>query len=519
LSQRRLDDPPNLLLDQIIQGDCLEVMRSWSPGLVDLMVTDPPYGLSFMGKDWDRAVPRVDVWRECVRVLKPGAFAFIMCTPRQDCLSHMIVNLESAGFNTGFTSLYHCFASGFPKSENISLAVDKRECMKQLTEKLGRKPTREEFNEAWKTFREVIGKTQPFGRENRSWQGVSNKSEYQGGWQVTKQTKEGIDVTEAKTTEAKALDGSYGGFQPKPVVEIIIVAMKPLSERTYVDQALENRKGVTWLDDARVPFERSDIPQDFGHKTQNPQPMDWEKPLTMEKWSPQNGRFPANLLVSDNALNDGTTHTSGKNPPVRTKIVNSTIYGGGKGLEFEPTGKVETFYGDSGSFSRYFDLDKWWEKKLGELPESVQRTFPFLIVAKASKSERNEGLEHLSEKGTSLAYRSIRTNRGAGYEEESKAKNVHPTVKPLKLMSYLITLGSRPNDVVLDPFIGSGTTALAARMLGRRYVGVELNVDYVRIARARLATFQFKRHKGVFRPLFFIMLLRKVYLTIRGISL
>jgi len=65
-------------------------------------------------------------------------------------------------------------------------------------------------------------------------------------------------------------------------------------------------------------------------------------------------------------------------------------------------------------------------------------------------------------------------------------KNFHPTVKPLKLMSYLITLGSRRNDIVLDPFIGSGTTAIAAKMLGRRYIGFELNEEYHKIAEARI---------------------------------
>ena len=92
-------------MNSIIQGDCLEVMKTMEPNSIDCIVTDPPYGLTFMGKQWDRAVPSIAIWKECVRILKPGAFAFIMCIPRQDCLARMIVNLEDAGFKINFTSL------------------------------------------------------------------------------------------------------------------------------------------------------------------------------------------------------------------------------------------------------------------------------------------------------------------------------------------------------------------------------------------------------------------------------
>ncbi|GAH17717.1 unnamed protein product, partial [marine sediment metagenome] len=119
---------------------------------IDLLCTDPPYGLispgkqdkrgfrygeggkktiaanrgGFMGLTWDKTIPSVEIWKECLRVLKPGAFAFIMCIPRQDCLSRMIINLENAGFQIGFTSIFHAFASGFPKATNISKMVDKK---------------------------------------------------------------------------------------------------------------------------------------------------------------------------------------------------------------------------------------------------------------------------------------------------------------------------------------------------------------------------------------------------------
>lgn len=159
---------------------------------VDEIVTDPPYGYSFMGKDWDKVVLGVEYWKECLRVLKPGSFAFVMSAPRQDVLGRMIVNLTDAGFDTGFTSLYWAYAQGFPKAMNIGKAVDKR---------LGAE-------------REVIS-------------GVPKPEEYSGKFDQRSSTERPKD-NGAITPEAKALDGSYAGYQPKPAVEVILVCMKPL---------------------------------------------------------------------------------------------------------------------------------------------------------------------------------------------------------------------------------------------------------------------------------------------------
>lgn len=94
------------------QGDCLDIMRAMPSSSIDLLCTDPPYGYSFMGKDWDKVVPSLAIWKECLRVLKPGAFAFVMSSPRQDVLSQMIVRLIDAGFNTSFSSINWTYASG-----------------------------------------------------------------------------------------------------------------------------------------------------------------------------------------------------------------------------------------------------------------------------------------------------------------------------------------------------------------------------------------------------------------------
>jgi site-specific DNA-methyltransferase (adenine-specific) len=110
----------------LILGDCLTELPKLELESIDLIATDPPYGISFMGKDWDKAVPSVEVWKECLRVLKPGAFAFVMSLPRLDVLSQMAVRLSEAGFRVDFTPIFWAFASGFPKATNISKKLDVR---------------------------------------------------------------------------------------------------------------------------------------------------------------------------------------------------------------------------------------------------------------------------------------------------------------------------------------------------------------------------------------------------------
>jgi len=169
------------------------------------------------------------------------------------------------------------------------------------------------------------------------------------------------------------------------------------------------------------------------------------------------GRFPANLLVSDDVLNTGKIYggKSGTTPHSYNKEYGETTFTSNQNKPQSPSS-----YGDEGSFSRYFSLDEWWKRYFNELPEEVQRTFPFLIVPKASKREKNDGIKD--------------------------GKNVHPTCKPLTLFSYLLVLGSRKGDIVLDPFAGSGTTGIAAVMGERNYIMIEREEEYFKIMEARI---------------------------------
>jgi site-specific DNA-methyltransferase (adenine-specific) len=338
-------------------------------------LTDPPYGLGIFGKVWDKAVPPAKVWKQNFRVLKPGAFSFIMSSPRQDLLSQTIANLQNAGFDTGFTSLYWTYATGFSKAVDISKAVDKR---------LGVQP-------------EVIGRKWQDGPKFRN---AKRENDNKG---FTNSGRKSYNVTKPASQEAKALAGYYGGFQPKPAVEVVLVAMKPLSEKSFDRQALENGKGITNLDACNIP-------------------------------SDDRSRRMANLLVSDQILDSCSLMRRCSEKPL----------------------------------SRYYDLDSWFDKKLQEfqlesLSESIQKTYPFLMIPKPSKAEKQSGLETLS-----IQY-------------------AHPTAKPIELMCLLVTLASKKGEIVLDPYLGSGTTALASRMLGRDFVGIEIDPAYCKAAQMRLS--------------------------------
>lgn len=484
--------------NQIINGHALEKLQGLEPDSIDLIVTDPPYGYSFMNKDWDKAVVSVDIWKQCLRILKPGAFAFIMSSPRQDVFCKMMLNLIDAGFRTDFSSIYWAYASGFPKAADVSKLVDKRNGrnfdtslkdymnqnrlkkglnFNQINDYLGTAltgggtasaymgdkefneiPTMENYNKL-KTLLDLDNRfDELIEREEAEREIIEQKQKARSeGANFTMPTMGAqtkyidIDYTKPATEQAKKLEGAYAGFQPKPAVELILVVMKPLSQKSYVDQALANGKGITWLDDCRIPYEnQKDKAGWYSSENQGIDYRQWGITYGYRKnreglpdYKDQNdkGRFPANLLVSDDVLNDGEI-TYGKRSLRRN---NSTL-----GVITKDTtttfgkGDVMGGYNDSGSFSRYFSLDKW-----------AERTYPFLVVPKASKNEKG-------------------------------GDNRHPTVKPLKLMSYLIAMGSREGDTVLDPFCGSGTVLIAAHELHRHWIGIEINQEYCDIISKRL---------------------------------
>lgn len=377
---------------KLFNGECLEILKDFPSNSIDSMITDPPYGLGYYSLKWDKKVPEPEIWKECCRVLKPGAFIFVMSSPRQDILGRMIANLDEAGFYTGFTSLYWTYKTGFPKAQRIGTAID---------EKLG--------------FESKIVET----KDQRMVKFEEMKYlEMKGN--CCEPPRIEYSVKEPTSELGKKLKAGYKGFQPRPVVEVILVAMKPLSEKSYIDQAMSNEKGVTFLDNAKIPF-----------KTKDGQ---------IEK------RFASNLIVSDKALD-----------PFRD------------GEEVE----IECYDKQGNSFS--FSLDAW-----------AGLTLPHLMGMKAQKNEKELGLENLRDDRILVRKPGQRSFNVPNKHRPSARKNIHPTVKPLKLMAYLTVLGTLPGNIILDPFCGTGTTCLAGKMLGRKFIGIEMEKTYFEIARERL---------------------------------
>ena len=490
----------------IANGNSLDLLKTLPDNGIDCMVTDPPYGISFMNRDWDKAVPDIAIWKECLRTMKPGAFAFVMCSPRSDVQAEMVIKLKEAGFEVGFTPIYWTYASGFPKAENIANAIDKRfrdQSIKALKmfvydtvfKLLGIPP--DVYDEILTSIsigetgydKQIIGQKKLNPRDKKAY--TPNTYDGINGTSTFEKNPDMNYITAPVSDEAKTLNGAYT-YNPKPAVEVIIVAMKPLSEGTYLDQALKNGKGITWLDDGRIPYHND---ADYNSLINNYMGgLERATVESRERWKlhgggwklgegvsvpdEAKGRFPANLLVQDNVLDNGIISKSGG-------VGGRSTHGRGEGYGFRPMGDASPeLPSDEGSLSRYFSLDAWYKKNIEGLPGHVQRTYPFLYVPKASKTERNRDLSTLDPKVvTDGRDKSIDNPFQRG---ETMRKNTHPTVKPIKLMTYLVTLGSRPGDTILDPFMGSGTTGIACNILGREFIGFEIEPDFFNIAEQRI---------------------------------
>jgi DNA modification methylase len=378
---------------RLMLGDCLERLREMEDCSVDSVVTDPPYGLSFMGKKWDYDVPSEDIWRECLRVLKPGGHLLAFAGTRTQ--HRMAVRIEDAGFEIR-DMIAWVYGSGFPKSHNL-------------------------------------------------------KDEWQG-W----------------------------GTALKPALEPITVARKPLGEKTVAANVLAHGTGGINVDGCRVGT-NGETPKGSGNPVKNAHPLAIQPGRSGgnggNKTSPL-GRWPANLI------HDGSDEVVGLFPAARSngnktndKSGHQDSYVGG-----QLKNKVlSSCYSDSGSAARFF------------------------YCAKTSKKDRDEGCDHLPEHqeglqlprgkcpdcGTWKNSGELKCKCGGEWEMTSnpppKARNNHPTVKPTALMRYLCRLVTPPEGIVLDPFMGSGSTGKAAMLEGFQFIGIERDAEYFEIATNRIA--------------------------------
>jgi DNA modification methylase len=463
---------------QLFHGDCLDVMAGMEDNSIDSIVCDPPYGLSkepdivdvlthwlagdkykhggggFMGKSWDSFVPGPEYWRACYRVLKPGGY--ILCFASSRTFDLMAIALRLAGFEC-HPYISWVFGSGFPKATNLSKMLDR----------------------AAGAEREVVGEYQFAGRRKNKIDGRGATTCVSGGdMQVPPN-----HITAPATPAAQQWDGWFYGKQSmKPAMEPVLLFQKPPKGR-MVDNVLEWGTGAINVDGCRVGHDEPLGPSAHGMAGKQAGIMGKTVLRHRDNTGPApQGRWPANLILSypeDEYDAEGNLLPNpGKDEvlagfPVTTQIDKrqrkiqrqppgqNGIYGTFEGADDTPA------YGDTGSAARFF------------------------YVAKSSKRDRNEGCEGLEEKGKVFNGQSAQPAGNAAGSVEDKfstqpAKNFHPCVKPTALMQYLCRLITPPGGLVLDPFMGSGSTGKGAILEGFRFIGIEQDAEYIEIARRRI---------------------------------
>jgi len=366
----------------VIHGNSLNELPYLEDCSVDAIVTDPPYELGFMNKKWDASgiAYNVNIWAHCLRVLKPGGHLLAFGGTRT--YHRMACAIEDAGFEIR-DSINWIYGSGFPKSLDVSKAIDK----------------------AAGAEREIIGERKLGGNAAQS-------TKEKGGTYASNTNSVGVEpisvpITAPATDAAKEWEG--WGTALKPAHEPIVLARKPF-EDTVANNVLAHGTGALNIDKTRIG--------EGGQGTwASPRGGIWktDPDQKAELLSSTVGRWPANVIIDD----------------------------------------------------------------------SIEATWtPYFYCAKASKSEKNAGLDGMPEKRPDE-----RTSTGMGtFEQKGVAKqaNHHPTVKPLELMKYLCRLITPPNGTILDPFAGSGSTLVAATLEGFNSIGIEMTAEYIPIIQARL---------------------------------
>lgn len=500
----------------LLHGDCLEVMRTFGDATVDAVVCDPPYHLTsiverfgkensapaksdgatgvyaraskgFMGQTWDGGdiAFRVETWREVLRVLKPGGYLLAFSGTRT--YHRMAVAIEDAGFEIRDCIGWH-YGSGFPKSHAVDAAIDKMDraefveararaftawmrstgiTARQIDDATGTcmgnhyttHPTQPAVATAdlFDLLRpllppvpaeiEELVRSRTVESENMKRRPVVGRSEngIAGGTGKHAGTPDAygfaatFDVTEPYTDAAKTWKG--WGTALKPAWEPIVVARKPL-EGTVAANVLKHGTGALNIDGCRVALAEGEVVKaglsdpanragvvgrDLGFTGNDAEAFQQAQRESVERTNTL-GRWPANIILS-HAPDCGE---EGCVPGC-------------------PCAAMDAQSGGEAGASRYFN----------NLPIEDEDLVPFVYSSKASKRERNEGLPE----GVTCT---------------------HPTVKPVSVMRHLVRLCCRKGGIVLDPFMGSGTTGVAAVREGVDFVGIEMSEEYLRIAEARV---------------------------------
>jgi len=407
--------------------DCIDRMKQMiDDGVqVESIVTDPPYELGFMGKQWDDTgiAFSKETWELALKLLKPGGHLLAFSGSRT--YHRMAVAIEDAGFEIRDQIMW-LYGSGFPKSHNIGKSVDAKQ-----------------GNE-----REVVG------TKSCGYQVSISKTRKEQGYRPNE-----TNATTEVVVDRGNSEWEGWGTALKPAHEPIVMARKPLSEKTIVTNVLKHGTGGINIDGCRV---RNEERTHRGMSSLGVMHDDNWKPSDIESTSI--GRFPSNVMHDgSDVVKEVFPYTkAGKYKGEGSK--SGGIWDKSTG---SPSGRE---YGDDGSAARYF------------------------YSPKVSKKERNQGCDEMPIKKTS----SMSGRRDPHEMDKSKIdndvtgrfvterKNIHPTVKPVELMKYLCRLVTPKGGTVLDPFMGSGSTGMAAKDEGFDFIGIEKEQEYFEIATSRI---------------------------------
>ena len=598
---------------KLILGDCLEKVKELATNSVDSIVTDPPYHLTsgnskggFMGKKWDGVdenglgiANNVELWAECLRVLKPGGHLLAFSGTRT--YHRMASAIEDAGFEVR-DMIEWVYGSGFPKSLNISKAINKmtniglctcvvhKDCLSLNYEKdnkqrdsisngiddrfsisdkirIGGNDNNEMEKQAKSTylssnnaFHENSGvrklqekyskKEQGLEKvcesillqemcesisENEGFRNASVRSGLEGNKAESKGKGQSLsnlsNKTENRITSSsfssvqngrEKHDGEFsgalsklpqqnrksngernvesenerkirewniddkficpkcrnikhdiGGSSLKPAHEPICMARKPLSEKSIAENCLKWGTGGINIDGSRVGTTKEDFDGLYRTPSRGGKSGEFNSCDVIQSKPSELGRFPANLI------HDGSEEVVACFPETKSGKLksdcyekdrdNNSMFAGGENFTHKG------YEADSGNASRFF--------------KSI------IYQAKASKAERNKGCDGLEEKqfgfsgganGAINREENYEEAQGIGLNRVGSMKNNHPTVKPVALMEYLITMVTPENGTVLEPFMGSGTTGIAAVNLNRNFIGIEMDEHYFEIAENRI---------------------------------
>ena len=392
--------------------DCLNVLKMMIEDevFVDSIVTDPPYELGFMGRSWDSTgiAFQKETWELCFKVLKPGGHLLAFSGSRT--YHRMAVAIEDAGFEIRDQIMW-LYGSGFPKSMNVGKIIDKK-------------------------LRGVgIGKSDPksplHGTKRQKIDGSNAKHDMSPLYKT-----QNVEY-EYEHDISKQWDG--WGTALKPAHEPLVLARKPISEKSIADNVLKHRTGGINIDECRV------------------EGNDAKYPDTNPDFRDQGRQSKENMGIDK--LSFGQTENVKRKKVVRkSRDENGVWTNDNSGMKAEGSE-----YADADPRGRF--PSNVMHDGSGSIKELFEDKSKYFYCAKTSKAERNQGLEK---------------------------KNIHPTVKPIKLMKYLCRLITPKGGTVLDPFMGSGSTGMAAKEENFDFVGIEKEQEYFNIASARIESVETK---------------------------